>query len=457
MSRGQKAIAAGLCLALAAGSATLVPLGAIASPQDDLDAALENRDAINEQLEASQANLDEAAERLSQIGQQLSASEAELAEATERLEQTAYEVQMKEIEVANTQEDLSYQRELLSNSMRSGYKSGPVQFIEFLLGSTSIEDFINRVYYMDKVSESEARTIEEVEELQAQLEDEQAELEARQGEEQRLVNNLNEKVTSYNSSLAEAQEYYDSLDEEVQAALAEQAAAEEAVEKASYMLEVYEALKRAEEQRRAAEEARRQAEEEERARAEAEAQARAEAEAEAQRQAEAEAEAQRQAEAEAEARRQAEQEQQQQQQQSQGESGNGGSGNGNNSGSGNSSSSSGSGVSASVQQAVNTAYAQVGKPYVYGAAGPDSFDCSGLVLYCYGNKYGHGTGYMISGIQAAGNWKTSMSELEYGDLVFPSSGHVGIYIGDGMMIHAANPSTGVVISQVYAFYGGGPY
>ena len=107
--------------------------------------------------------------------------------------------------------------------------------------------------------------------------------------------------------------------------------------------------------------------------------------------------------------------------------------------------------------AVQTAYAQVGKPYVYGASGPNSFDCSGLVIYCYGNKYGHGTGYMISGIKRAGNWKTSLSELKYGDLVFPSSGHVGIYIGNNQMIHAANPSQGVVITSVYAFYGGGSY
>ena len=449
MSRGQKAVAAGLCLALATGSAFMLPAGAFATPQDDLDAALENRDAINEQLEETQANLNEAEQRLNEIGEQLSVSESELEEATDKLEQTAYEVQMKEIEVANTSDELSYQRDLLSSSMRSGYKSGPVQFIEFLLGSTSIDDFINRVYYMDKVNEQEAETIAEVEELQGQLEVEQAELEARQAEEEKLVANLNEKVASYNSALEEAQSYYDSLDAEVQEALAEQAAAEEAVEEATYMVEVYEALKRAEEQRRAAEEARRRAEEEERARAEAEAQAQAEAEAEAQRQAE--AEAQRQAEAEAEAQRQAEQQQQQQQQQNQ-------SNNSNNSGNQNSNSNSNSStVSASVYQAVQTAYAQVGKPYVYGAAGPDSFDCSGLVLYCFGNKYGHGTGYMISGIQAAGNWKTSMSQLEYGDLVFPSSGHVGIYIGDGKMIHAANPSTGVVISDVYAFYGGGPY
>ena len=470
MSRGKKAIVAGLCLALAAGSAVVVPSGAFATPQDDLDAAIENRDAIAEQLEASQASLEEAEARLNQIGQDLATSKASLASATDQLEQAEYLVDEKQIEIDETTQELGYQRELLSAAMRSGYKVGAVQFIEFLLGSTSIDDFINRVYYMDKVNKSEAETIAEVEELEAQLETEKTDLEVRQAEKQQQVVYYEAQVDSYNSSLTEAQEYYNSLDADVQAALSAKAAADDAVEEASYMLEVYEALQREEEMRRAAEEAQRLAAEAAaaaQAQAEAEAQAQAEAEAAAQAQAQAEAAAQAQAQAEAAARAQAEaeaaararaeaeaaaeaqrqQQQQQQQQQTQ------------DSGSSSSSSGSGSssGVSASVYAAVQTAYAQVGKPYVYGASGPNSFDCSGLVIYCYGNKYGHGTGYMISGIKAAGNWKTSQSQLEYGDLVFPSSGHVGIYIGNNQMIHAANASTGVVISTVYAFYGGGPY
>jgi cell wall-associated NlpC family hydrolase len=64
---------------------------------------------------------------------------------------------------------------------------------------------------------------------------------------------------------------------------------------------------------------------------------------------------------------------------------------------------------------------------------------------------------MIASLQASGDWKTSMSELSYGDLVFPSSGHVGIYIGDGMMIHAPHPGANVKIASVYSFIGGGTY
>ena len=64
---------------------------------------------------------------------------------------------------------------------------------------------------------------------------------------------------------------------------------------------------------------------------------------------------------------------------------------------------------------------------------------------------------MIGSLQASGDWKTSMSELNVGDLVFRHSGHVGIYIGDGMMIHAPSPGRSVCIAPVYSFYGGGAY
>ncbi len=96
--------------------------------------------------------------------------------------------------------------------------------------------------------------------------------------------------------------------------------------------------------------------------------------------------------------------------------------------------------------------AQVGKSYVWGATGPNSFDCSGLVYYCF-NK----AGKSISRMTAQGYYdsctKISASEREPGDLIFWSNGskvyHVAVYIGNGYMIGAENPSTGVVKTKVY--------
>lgn len=106
-----------------------------------------------------------------------------------------------------------------------------------------------------------------------------------------------------------------------------------------------------------------------------------------------------------------------------------------------------------------TVYAQLGKPYVWGATGPNSFDCSGLVCYAYGYKHGRTTYSMIASLKASGRWK-SVDQLQPGDLIFPHSGHVGVYIGNGQMIHASTPATGVIQTSIWyrgSVLGGGTY
>ena len=93
--------------------------------------------------------------------------------------------------------------------------------------------------------------------------------------------------------------------------------------------------------------------------------------------------------------------------------------------------------SSAAQTAVSTALAQVGKPYVWGAAGPGSFDCSGLTQYAYraaGVSLPHS-----SSMQAGMGTPVSRSALQPGDLVFFYSpvSHVGMYIGNGQMVHAS--------------------
>jgi peptidoglycan DL-endopeptidase CwlO len=98
--------------------------------------------------------------------------------------------------------------------------------------------------------------------------------------------------------------------------------------------------------------------------------------------------------------------------------------------------------------AINYARAQVGDSYVYGAAGPDAFDCSGLTMMAWAQA-GVGLPHS-SGAQMGSGPSVPSSQLQPGDLVFYYSpvSHVGIYIGDGLIVHAANPSTGVVVAGV---------
>ncbi|MCX4674807.1 NlpC/P60 family protein [Streptomyces sp. NBC_01433] len=99
-------------------------------------------------------------------------------------------------------------------------------------------------------------------------------------------------------------------------------------------------------------------------------------------------------------------------------------------------------------QAVGFAYGAIGKPYVWGATGPSSFDCSGLTQAAWrsaGVSLPRTTYTQINAGQ-----RVSRSELAPGDLVFFYSGisHVGLYIGGGRMIHAPRPGAPVRVAPI---------
>lgn len=100
-------------------------------------------------------------------------------------------------------------------------------------------------------------------------------------------------------------------------------------------------------------------------------------------------------------------------------------------------------------QALREALTRVGDPYVWAAAGPSEFDCSGLVVWSYaqlGISLPHFTGDLWnSGVHI------SRSQLEPGDLVFffPDIGHVGIYVGNGYMVDAPTAGQNVQVQPVF--------
>jgi peptidoglycan DL-endopeptidase CwlO len=100
--------------------------------------------------------------------------------------------------------------------------------------------------------------------------------------------------------------------------------------------------------------------------------------------------------------------------------------------------------------AVRFAMAQVGKAYVYGAAGPNAYDCSGLTMRAWGMA-GVGLPHS-SGAQQGSGTRVSESELQPGDLVFYYSpvSHVGMYIGNGLIVNALNPGAGVRVSALHS-------
>lgn len=104
----------------------------------------------------------------------------------------------------------------------------------------------------------------------------------------------------------------------------------------------------------------------------------------------------------------------------------------------------------SADQAIAFARAQIGKPYVFGATGPDSYDCSGLVLKAWGAggvSLGRTTFQQIfDGVEV------TRASLAPGDLLFPDAGHVQLYIGNNQVIEAPHEGLDVMVSQVTGFW-----
>ncbi len=98
-----------------------------------------------------------------------------------------------------------------------------------------------------------------------------------------------------------------------------------------------------------------------------------------------------------------------------------------------------------------------GYPYVWAGNSPAGFDCSGFTEYVVLASVGVDIGHAVEGQPGAGAW-IDWGTWMPGDLVFfqntyrPGISHVGIYIGDGLFIHAENEGTGVVITSIYSDY-----
>jgi cell wall-associated NlpC family hydrolase len=108
-------------------------------------------------------------------------------------------------------------------------------------------------------------------------------------------------------------------------------------------------------------------------------------------------------------------------------------------------------ASGPARKALDFAYAQLGKPYSYGATGPNSYDCSGLTMKAWAAAGVNVT--RTTNTQYAATKRVAKSDLQPGDLVFFSNlGHMGMYVGGGKMIHAPHTGDVVKIADITSGY-----
>ena len=375
-----------LGLSGAAPYITLQPVSAYADPQSELDAAKA---------------------QLAEIGAEYQALQTELQQAGAQLEETASQI-------ADTQTELESAQALLSENVSSDYKKGSVSLFDILLSSQDFTDLISRVFYVSKVNDAQTNAIESVKELQVQLQQQQT-------EQQQALSDTQAKVDAQAENQARAAAVVDSLSAEIQAQI--EAEAQEDENLAAGMQSAQDASNGASQVPVTG---------------------------------------------------------------NQNTSNNGGSTSGNNNqGSGNQSSNSNQttnnqggnqnqnqpsgggqnttpapapdpepepepetpstgGGTATVSTPVGYALQMAGQPYVSGgeSLAEGGFDCSGLVYNAY-QKIGI-TLPRTSGGQYtyfrnnAGRFTTSVSQLQYGDVVF-FPGHVAFYVGNGQVFGATRP------------------
>lgn len=328
--------------------------------------------------DSKQAEADAALAKLSQYQSQLDAAEANYESALQEQTDAEAKVEEAETQIAEKTEVIEKNQSQLSDRARSMYRSGSTSFVDVILGASSFEEFATSWNLLEKLNSEDAELISETKEARETLEAAKKEAEEQAKVAAEKAAECQSVAESAQASVDEMQSVYDSLSAEAADLVAQQQAAEEA-------------------------------------------------------------EAQQQAIAGIEA---AQNNNTSNNTSNNNSSNNNSNNNKKNNNASNTSTNDNKSQTVSGNTVVSRAYSCLGKPYVWGAVGPNGYDCSGLVSYCITGQHKRlGTTGTFAGY-------TRVSNPQPGDICL-NSHHAGIYIGNGQMIHAPSKGDVVKVSSVH--------
>lgn len=398
--------------------------------------------AYAEPSDQLQQRVNEAYAQLMSYTQELELAGNKLQEVKANLSNVQAEIEATKTEISEKEAELKVAQEELSGRLSDSYKRGDASLLSVILGANDFSELFSRMFYANKIAERDQQAIDAVRTAKSELESKQEDLAKQEAEQKQLVADQQQQTDTVAARVNAQQNFYSGLDNQLKEQLAEE-----------------EALRIAQEEY---------------------------------------------------AKQQAAQQQNNGSSSNNNSSNTGNAGNTNNGGSNNNSSSNnnnsssnnsnnntsnnnsnsnsnnnsnnnsgsssnsgsnnnsssgsskpstpdyGSNSGNAPSSVVDIALAQVGKEYVYGTAGPNTFDCSGLVSYSYaqvGYSITHWSQGQFNLVQSKGHLVRSASSLKPGDLVFwgysaTSIYHVGIYIGGGRYVHASMPGVGVVTATL---------
>lgn len=395
---------------LALGLAATIALSSfpVSAQADPTSSELQQR--VNE----AYAQLLDYSQQAEVAGNQLEQVKSDLASVQDQIAQTKQEI-------ADKQAELEQDQKALSSRLSSSYKRGDASLLGVVLGSSDFGELFSNLFYANKVAARDRDAIDTVRTAKQELTDQQTALEQQEAEKKQLVAEQEQKTAAVQQRASQMQSYYQGLDSDLQAALANEAAVQAAQDALT----------------------KRQAQE-----AGSNSGAANSGNASSNTGSNSNANTNTNTNTNA------------------GSNSNPSSKPSQNTGS----SSSGNTNSGSAPGGI-LAFAQskIGCAYSYGGVGPSAYDCSGLVYAAYKNaglSIARTADAQYRQVAAAGHLVKDVSSLKPGDLVFfyPGIGHVGVYEGNGSFVHASTYGVGVIRSSLYSAYyasafqgGGSPY
>ena len=395
---------------LALGLAATIALSSfpVSAQADPTSSELQQR--VNE----AYAQLLDYSQQAEVAGNQLEQVKSDLASVQDQIAQTKQEI-------ADKQAELEQDQKALSSRLSSSYKRGDASLLGVVLGSSDFGELFSNLFYANKVAARDRDAIDTVRTAKQELTDQQTALEQQEAEKKQLVAEQEQKTAAVQQRASQMQSYYQGLDSDLQAALANEAAVQAAQD----------ALTKQQAQ-------------------EAGSNSGATNSGNASSNTGSNSNANTNTNTNTNA----------------GSNSNPSSKPSQNTGS----SSSGNTNSGSAPGGI-LAFAQskIGCAYSYGGVGPSAYDCSGLVYSAYQNaglSIARTADAQYRQVAAAGHLVKDVSSLKPGDLVFfyPGIGHVGVYEGNGSFVHASTYGVGVIRSSLYSAYyasafqgGGSPY
>ena len=390
------------------------------------DAKNKKKDA-EKKLNAINEDIEDIEDQKEDLEQEAEEYEQQLVDLLVTIQIINHDIENKEdeIETAKAEYEVALAKQekqqwAMNKRIKYMYEKGDMNYMQILLESKKFSDAVNKSTYSEKLYAYDRyqlylyeQTKEEVIEKQKALDEDMAELEeikldavSQEEELQLLVDEYSENIENFDEQLSGAKEKASQYKEQIQ--------------KQSEQIKALEA----EEQRKALEAAKKKAEEEAKRKAEEEARRKAEEEASA---------------------KVNEEGSNSEESSDNGDNNDEGNSSGSESSDGGSSSGSSSGGSAKGQEIANFACQFVGNPYVPGGTSlTEGADCSGFTMAVYNN---FGLSLPRSSYAQAGYGReVSYSEAQPGDIIY-YGGHVGIYIGNGLIVHASTQATGIKISN----------